>query len=76
MEVAKQTPLKHELVVMRHSNVFYELFLTCMLLAVTSMLILTLYDRATTPSCTISESLQPQIPKDWMVQPPDMHVRP
>ena len=53
-----------------------EVILTFLTLILTMALLLVLYDRATTPSCALAELSVPNIPQDWMVQPPNMHVRP
>lgn len=53
-----------------------ELVLLVMLLIVSVCLMLSLYDRALTPTCTVTEPVELSIPKDWMVEPPKMEVRP
>lgn len=53
-----------------------ETILTLLLVVLTATLLLVLYDRATTPSCSLAEARTPNIPQEWLVQPPDMIVRP
>jgi hypothetical protein len=57
-------------------NYFREGYLTLALLIVTVTLLMVLYDRAATPSCTIAELPSVNIPQDWMVEPPNMRVKP
>ena len=72
--VVKHITCKDRLVIMH--NYFREGYLTFALLIVTVTLMMVLYDRATTPTCVVSELPAINIPNDWLVEPPSAHVKP
>jgi hypothetical protein len=69
-----QVVQQYGLVIMQ--NYFREGYSTLALLIVTITLMSVLYDRATTPTCALSETPTLNIPQDWLVEPPKKEVRP
>jgi len=52
-----------------------EIILSTIVVTLLGTLLLVLYDRATTPTCTVQEDTI-YMPKDWLVDPPNFRIKP